>query len=82
LHHQLAVFVVHLAYHALDVINAVLFHRAAVKFVVVFARTTHVNVKYVYFGIGVLFANKHCMLSRVHTANLTAIGFAATAYVT
>ena len=76
LHHQLAVFVIDLADHALDIIHAVLFHRAAVKLVVILSGGTHVDIEHVHLGVGIFFPDKHGVLRRVHAADLGAVGLA------
>ena len=82
LHHQFSILVIYLADHTFDIINAILFYRAAIEFVVVFTRGTHVDIEYVHFGVGIFFTNKHCVLCGIHTTNFRTIRFTATARIT
>ena len=59
-----------LAYHTLDVVNAVLFNSSAVELVEELTGSTDINVEYINIGVGIFFSDKHSVLSGVHTAYL------------
>ena len=68
-----------LADHTLNIVYAVLFYCTPIEFIVVLARCTNVNIEYINVGIRILFTAQHCVLCRIHTANLRAVFLTAAA---
>ena len=66
-----------LADHALDVMHAVLLHRAAVELVEVLAGGADVDVEDIHIGVRIFLADQHGVLGGVHAADLRAVGLAA-----
>ena len=74
---KLAVDVMDLTYHTLDIMYSVFFNSSALEFVKALTGSTNVYVEYVNVCIGIFFSCKHCVLCRVHTAYLRTVRLSA-----
>ena len=64
------------------IMHAVFLYRTALELVKALARSAHIYIKYSYINIGIFFADIHCMLGIIHTADFAAIALSAAAHIT
>ncbi len=65
----------YLADLTLDVMHAVLFNGSAIELIKGLARSPHIDIEHIDLRIRILVSDKHCMLGRIHTADLGAVLF-------
>ena len=64
----------YLADHSLNIVNIVLLNGSSVEFIEILSGSTNVYIENINLCIRIFLTDEHCVLCRIHTADLRAVG--------